>query len=337
MKTLRNLLLAGAVAAAATGGRAQLFVDYGGPRNIFVVSATQKTATKTEAAEKGGAEKAAAAEPEESAAAPLRFATVDTKEKSLSLNFFALPRRGPLVFGGTVQVAGQDGLEEFLKFKKAPKVTGNVLANYTWGDPDKGYTSVTFRGEGSETPLTLHDPSTNKTTADTHRTMAGHVTLAFAFGDSGNRGWLRNAVALTAGFRPETNYEALPLVDVGNGKTARSGTLEKFDSYPLQLIYVREFEITGRWIDQLPQVEEKALKFLLVCPYAKITSRAGGGETQAYGVNFALKTVLWATGKEARPSNDKLSFPYSVYVETARAWGGDRFVTQAGVSTIFAF
>jgi hypothetical protein len=320
MNFFTRILLVGLVLGLAGRAHAQLFVDYGGARNVFFNSGTNN--------------------------ASAAFTKIDTAEKSFSLNFWKLNQTASAWrFGGTMKATAQDDLTEIFTGKKAPKIEGNVLANWTStpGDKDALLFSVTLRTAASEASYSILAPAATTPVASKFQAVEGSVTFACVpIPTGGHGGLITQAFALTVGAKKDTNYESLPLVDVGNGKTARQGTLEKFTSYPLQLLFVQEVKISGGGpLDDLvntlrlivPSIDKDTAKWVLLSPYVKATPRSSGSSDQAYGLNVAIKTLT----KDPDPTKQVLKFPLSVFLESAKKAGTDGYVTNGGASVIFSF
>ena len=320
MNFLTRFLLVGLVLILAGRAQAQLFVDYGGARNIFYNAGKQDDSSG--------------------------FSKIDTAEKSFSLNFWKLNQAGSVWrFGGTIKAIAQDDLTEIFKGKKAPKIEGNVLANRTRAPlkSDTKLVSITLRTAASEASYSVLAPTATTPIASKFQAFEGNVTFACVVVPKGGKGGLfTRAFALSVGVKKDSNYESLPQIDVGNGKTAREGTLEKFTSYPVQLLFVQEVEVTKSGaLDDLvntlrlivPSIDKDTDKWVLLSPYIKATPRSRGSSDRAFGLNIAIKALT----KGSDPSMDVLKFPLSVFLESAKRSGTDGFVTNGGASVIFGF
>lgn len=320
MSLITRILLVGLVLGLAGRAHAQLFVDYGGARNIFFNSGKKNDSAG--------------------------FSKIDTAEKSFSLNFWELNgAASPWRFGGTVKATAEDDVTEIFTGKKAPKIEGDVLANWT-STPDKNDTklfSITLRATASEASYSILAPTATTPIDSKFQAVEGNVAFACVpIPPGGKGGLITQAFALLVGVKKDSNYESLPQVDVGNGKTARKGTLEKFTSYPVQLLFVQEVKVTGGGaLDDLvntlrlivPSIDKDTNKWVLLSPYVKATPHSEGSSDRAFGLNVAIKTLT----KDSDPTNQVLKFPLSVFLECAKKSGTDSFVTNGGASVIFGF
>jgi hypothetical protein len=318
MKSFPLTLALGLAAMSSTPIHAQLFVDYGGARNIFFSSSA------------GGGDAG--------------FTKLDTNEKSVSLNLWALNQASAWRFGGAGKASATDDISEILNGKKAPRLEGSAIANWTStpAEKDTWLYSVTIRSAASEASYSLLTPAATKPVDSKFQAVEGSVTFAAVpIRPGGKGGLISRAFALSVGAKKTTNYEDLALVDVGNGKSARKGNLEKFTSYPVQLMFVQEIKVEkGGAVEDainilrllIPVIDKDARKWLLLSPYVKALPRSGGISQRAFGLNLAVKTMT--SPDKDNPAKDVLKFPLSVFFESVKKAGADTFVTQGGASII---
>lgn len=329
MKILRSCkwLLGFCVVSVCVYG--QLYVDDGGPRNIFVASSDAKDA---------------------------KFFSLDSKTESISLNFLQLEQNpvGGWLFGGTVTGSSPNNDVMDIFKNQAPTVTGSVLANWTDYELPNVYpgniVSATFKASNAYASYAMEDPTTSKDTTDKVDEPLASVALAWAFSGNGT-GLVQNAFCLTLGITKGDNYQSLPQKSETNGKTVRVGVLQTFTSFPTQLLFVREFAVdsgsaldkaitfASQWSGGSSDSTATVERFIELSPYVSYSPRDGGSSSSGFGLNIALKThqkaVKASEGKPAQPG--KLAFPWSFYVESTKKYGLSTYTTGAGVSTIFSF
>jgi hypothetical protein len=311
------------IALCSSGLYGQLFVDAGGPRNIFITAANDSNS---------------------------KFLNFDSKTESISLNFLQLERNpsfGGWVFGGTL--AGSSPNNNILNVFKnqVPTVTGSILANLTdyQGASKHSHwlTSATFKVSNAYASYALQNSTTSRSSTTTIDEPLGSVALALAFSDTG---WLKNALCLTLAVTKGDNYQSLPQMSQSDGKTVRVGVLKTFTSFPMRLLYNREVGVdSGSTLDKVIDFANKLVgggstdatatveRFIEIAPYGDLAPRNRGTPSSGFGINLALKTHT--DGANGKPG--KFTFPWSFYIERTRKYDLSGYTTGGGVSTIFSF
>src|SRR5206468_3531223 len=121
----------------------QLLIDAGGPRDVFFFSGP--TAAGLDGL----------------------HIKVDTSRKGLDFDYLGYPTTAlsleNVLLGGAVKATAVDGLEQFFRFERLPKIELLLLANKTWRrliDPDHAWIwSLTSRINGSYADYALFDTS----------------------------------------------------------------------------------------------------------------------------------------------------------------------------------
>lgn len=317
--------------------RAQLFVDNGGPRDIFFDATTDGKKLNG------------------------FVGKFDSAEKSLSASYFGRPKgvEGNVLFGLKAKVDAVDGLDELVKLEHWPRAEISFLGNWYGRSSDVRsgnpfLWSITPRLAGSYAEYELVSPDTTVTPrkVGVERFTAGAATVTF----SGVVPW-GDGIALNVGVERTSNYDQLTKVEItetggkladgtaveGSGKkrTVRVGRLEKTTSYPLHLTYVTVFGFT-KVARQLPSFDESSAYDLLVAPYGKVSAGSGNDSANAAGINFTLRRLSnvgpGGTPPAGKDFNDqKLSFPYAFFVERRNVLGNKASETKAGAAVVFAW
>ena len=342
MNRASTLSAVAGLAALPTISFGQLYVDYGGPRNIF----SQPTSSTTSSSQNGTAGGGAAAATTSPADSSLNFFNFDSQKEQVGLNFLNLgrwPTMSPLVWGGTLTIASPNNdPTEILKFHESPTITGSVLANWTTvsrSTESNWASSFTFDASNAYNGYTMV-PSATATKSTTKDVNEPSFSVCFAYAWGPAKKYLQDAVAITVGIARSDNYQSLPQVNLANSQTARIGPLAEFASYPVKLLYVHTVSVNvdtskdNVWDGILKAAGfQKGNCWLELAPYFNIAPRQGGAPSDGVGFNVALATVK----ADPIPSKSKLSYPWSVYIEYDKKYDTTHYVTQAGVSKVFAF
>lgn len=263
--------------------------------------------------------------------------------------------------GMELKVSEPDGLEQFIKFDRAPNWEAGFLVNRTWhpskvlpDDLDDGpawWQSVTIQA-GYQQENVEYMPLTNNPGFQSRRARDGTAFAKVTGGlyVNGFRPVGQIAFLLSAEVRRGSNYADLPKVNIASlttllppdadgvtrvtltkSKTLRWGDLQQDTLYPL--IGGVVFTIPADWpLSLLGEVEEKDRGEFYLAPYYRLTPSADSGTARAYGVNLAFRSKTY--GKDSL--RGKVAIPLSVFVERGRAPGG-AWETTSGVSTVFSW
>jgi hypothetical protein len=320
---------------AAPSARAQLFVDNGGPRDIFFDSTADKDSVNG------------------------LLSKIDTGDKSASFSYYGRPFAGqPFILGGKAKLTASDGLDEFFRFQRFPQTDLSLLGNWSgmWRSGSHTYLwSLTPNLTGTYADYALIDPASTavpkQITKESRLAGAFNNTfsIVFPWGD---------AAAFSAGVKRDNNYSSLPEVTITTtgGKlpdgtavaglagttSARLGIFQENTSYPLYLTYSHVF--AAQWIAHvIPGIDQSSAYDLIAAPYGKWTPKSGAGTARSFGINLTIRalsnSVLGSNGerelaKDKKPNDQKLSFPYAVYVEHSTDQNGVS-KTTSGVAVIF--
>jgi|GEM_PF-6857206 len=294
-------------------------------------------------------------------------ANVDSKEKSLSFGYFeqhaatnCLP--GGWVFGLRGKVTATDGLKDFVEFKRLPGLELAGLVNWTQSMPGK---------PGQDTPEKHFIPFVNLRFAYKHedyvmfdpaQPVAQQISKPSFDGGSAflSGGVLMNGrfgLTLSGGFERSSNYKKLTSVEVSEATTviplpgggqrivtsgsqkARMGTLATFNQMPLDFTFTADLGISDAIAHSIPLVPKKYSYGMVFAPYGRLVSKDKGKPEHAIGIGLTLRTLTKPTATDplAAVQQEKIAFPFSVYVEQENAFSGSRATTVAGAAVVFAF
>jgi hypothetical protein len=352
MKTAKRFCPLAALAFLPALCHGQLYVDFGGPRDLFVQPSSAKSSSAP-AAGSNASDSGASGDTQTDSAT--NFFSFDSQKEQVGLNFLNLgrwPTYGPLVWGGTVTAASPNNdPSDIFKLHESPTIQGNVLANITEVNvkADTAY-SFTFKIANAYNTFPLvASASATKVSKPSLNEPSGSICYAYAwsnplfFDPEKDRPsqYLRQAIAITVGAARADNYQSLPQTTLANSQTARIGTLNEFDSYPIQLLYVGTLPVYphtkggNAWDEALKAAGfSDDNSYLDLSPYANFTPRHGGIPSFGFGFNVALEV---AKPDPKVPSKGKLSYPWSVYVERDRKFNSAGYVTTYGVSKVLSF
>ena len=322
MHSMKKLILTAALIIGAIGSvNAQLYVDYGGPRNIFVQN--------------------------DSSGNPLNFLSYDSKTASGSIDWLklsddlGLTQGSNWMIGGTATATAANS-DITQVFSAAPSFKGTILVNWTnhsKGDKaTKWLMSFTTKIGLAYDTYSIENPTTKVTSTTNHYEPILSETYAIMVSD-------HSAFALTAGWDKEDNYSTLPQTTNAAGKKVGLGTYSEFTAYPTELLYVHEVQITNSYLQKAAAAiaggnGSNGSVTALLSPYVKYTPRDGGSPSSGVGFNLALKNyVPYAdptTKVDDHPEKDKFTIPWSFYIEADRKFGTNNYTTTGGASVIFS-
>jgi hypothetical protein len=318
--------------------KAQIVVDAGGPRNSFYGS-TASTNGSTLGL-KG---------------LSLKMDTAAQSIEGIYLHPLEANGYRELLWGLDLKFTAVNGV---LDLNSWPETDLSAIVNYTSiiGDAvkpeDLWLWSVTLR----DTPFYAQDPIFDKSRPSGQQfykkdAFGNTVAVTFSLVPPGSFNFL--GLAISVGYSATNNYAGLPKVTVGkalvsgstqavvgSGQTARLGSYETYNAFPLTFLAPINFDAidglkafdkgfsraAGSLFGLFGSDQGKASYVLLLAPYASVTPRDLGEPLNGLGLNFVIRG-LTADPTGINPQNQKLTFPVSIFVERDNAFSGKPSMT----------